>query len=328
MLTQKEDNLRMKKGISIIIPVYNEESSITEVYEKTTTVMANYKYNYEIVFIDDGSKDDSFKLLELLSINDKKVKLIKLSRNYGQTPAIMAGIKHAESSIIVTLDGDMQNDPEDIPCLINKLEEGYDLVSGWRRNRQDQLVHRKIPSWIANKMISWFSGVKLHDFGCTLKAYRAERLKSIKLYGEMHRYIPVLIAKEGGIITEQEVLHHPRKKGESKYGMERVLKVLLDLILLKFLFSYASRPMHFFGYFGFASTGIGVFVGLLTLYQRYIVGIIGANMIPLVLLTMLFLLIGIQMIFVGVLAEIGTRTFFEFKENKTYSIERTVNIYE
>jgi len=313
------------KGVSLVIPVYNERENLQELYRSVKGVLEKSCARYEIIFVDDGSTDGSFGLLEKLSLNDNRVRVIKFIKNFGQTAAMMAGIHIARENVIVTMDGDLQNDAEAIPELTAKLEEGFDLVCGWRVNRKDAFITRKLPSFIANKIISWVSGVNLHDYGCTLKAYRANLIKSINLYGEMHRFIPALVAIEGGRVTELPVKHYPRTKGKSKYGMERILKVMLDLFVIKFMSGYSTRPIHFFGYFGSASIVLGIIVGSFLLYQRYVLGLLGINLLPLILLSMLLILLGAQTILIGLLAEMDKRTYYETQQKKTYIIDRILN---
>lgn len=319
------DKEKSGEGVSLVIPVFNEKENLEQLYRDAKKVLEQCYSKYEIIFVDDGSTDGSFGLLEKYSQNDYKVRVIKFIKNFGQTAAMMAGIHASVEPIIVTMDSDLQNDVGAIPDLTAKLGEGFDLVCGWRRDRKDPFFKRKIPSFFANKLISWFSGVHLHDYGCTLKAYRANLIKSIHLYGEMHRFIPALVAIEGGRVTELTVKHHPRVKGKSKYGMERVLKVLLDLFVIKFMSGYSTRPIHFFGYFGLASIGLGTAVGLFSLYQRYVADLPGINLLPLILLTMLLVLLGAQTILLGLLAEMNKKTYYETQQKKTYIIDRILN---
>lgn len=316
----------MDKKISVVIPIFDEEDNIKVLYERTKAVLNELYPKHEIIFVDDGSRDQSFSMLKKIASQDKKVKVIKFERNFGQTAAMMAGIQIAKGTTIVTMDGDLQNDPADIPALIIELQKGYDLVCGWRKDRKDLFWRRKLPSWFANKLISWFSGVhNIHDYGCTIRAYTSKSIKAVKLYGEMHRFIPIIIAWEGRRVTEIVVQHHPRRKGITKYGLERTFKVLLDLFLLKFMSSYTTRPIHFFGIFGILSIGIGGLVGMYTLYMRFIQGLPGINLLTLVLLTMFLLLIGGQTVLLGLLAEIGIRTYYETQDKQIYSIEQIIN---
>ncbi len=311
--------------ISVIVPIYNEYGNIKGLYKKLTDVLSNSFKTYEIVFVDDGSKDGSFSLLSELAKTDKKLKVIRFVRNFGQSAALLAGIQLSSKPVVVTIDGDMQNEPEDIPLLVDKLGNDYDLVCGWRKDRKDTFIDRRLPSLCANKLISWISGLKLHDYGCTLKAFRAINIKSIKLYGEMHRFIALLVALEGGRVTEVPVRHYSRNTGKSKYGLERVFKVIFDLFLIKFMTSYANRPIHFFGFFGILSIIGGMVTGTYTLYCRYILNISGLNMLPLVLLTMLLVLLGGQTLLIGILAEIGIKTLYEVNGRPPYLIAETLN---
>jgi len=236
-----------RPGISLVIPVYNEEDNIDLLYQKILGAVETLNRTWEVVLVDDGSKDKSFERLEKIALKDERVKLIRFVRNFGQTAALAAGIDHASGSIIIPMDADLQNDPADIAMLIEKLEEGYDCVSGWRKNRKDGLVLRLIPSWTANKIISVISGVSLHDYGCSLKAYRREVLEGVRLYGEMHRFVPIYASWMGAKVTEMPVNHYARQFGQSKYGINRTIKVVLDLITIKFMSSYLTKPIYIFG---------------------------------------------------------------------------------
>jgi glycosyltransferase involved in cell wall biosynthesis len=315
----------MKYDITLVVPLFNEKENILELYEKSCSVLRGMEIDYEMIFIEDGSEDGSFELLLRLAEKDPRLKLIKFKKKFGQTAAIQAGITNASKPVIVTMDGDLQNDPQDIPRLIEKLGEGVDVVNGWRKERKDPFLSRRLPSIIANKIISWFCGVPLNDYGCTLKALRASCIQSIPLYGEMHRFIPALIAREGGHILELEVKHYPRLKGYSKYGINRTFKVVLDLFLLKFLSGYSTRPIHFFGIFGLINIFLGGICGIFTTYQRYVVGLHGVDMVPLILLTMLLFLMGMQMVLIGLLAEINVRSYYESLTKLTYSIDKQIN---
>ncbi|MCX8124635.1 MAG: glycosyltransferase family 2 protein, partial [Spirochaetes bacterium] len=239
-----------KPYLSIVLPVYNEEENILPQYEHIVDAMKKTKYTYEIVFVDDGSTDNSFALLEQIAKKDKRVHVVQFRRNFGQTAAMAAGIEYSKGDIIIFMDSDLQNDANDIPLLVQKIEEGYDVVSGWRKNRQDKLLSRKIPSRIANWLIAKVTGVYLHDLGCSLKAYRGEIIRQVNLYGEMHRFIPVHASWIGASIVEVPVQHHPRKFGKSKYGIKRTFKVLLDLATVKFMGSYSTKPNYIFGGIG------------------------------------------------------------------------------
>lgn len=313
--------------LSLVAPVHDEEGSLPELLQRLTQVFASIGEPYEMIFVDDGSKDRSFEILRAAAKADPHIRVIRFTRNFGQTPALAAGIEHARGEYIVTIDADLQNQPEDIPELFRIMrQERVDVVSGWRKDRQDHMWQRRLPSIIANRLVSWFSGLHLHDYGCALKIYRAFYLKRIALYGEMHRFIPALVAREGGKVIEIPVRHCARMTGRSKYGLERVEKVLMDLFLLKFLSGYATRPIHFFGRFGLRMILLGGGVGLWTLYERFVAGIQGLYLLPLVLLTMLLFIIGLQTILMGLLAEIGIRTYHECQHEKhIYVIAEVVN---
>jgi glycosyltransferase involved in cell wall biosynthesis len=313
------------KKLSVVIPVLNEEHNLELLYTKIKATIMKMNIDSEIIFVDDGSTDKSFQTLLTITQQDKSVKIIKFKKNFGQTAAMMAGIRFAQGEVIVTMDGDLQNDPTDIPALISKLEEGFDLVCGWRKNRMDPFWRRKVPSWFANILISKFSGVHLHDYGCTLKAFDAESIKGLTLYGEMHRFIPAMIAREGGRVTELSVNHHHRQHGKSKYGLERIFKVLFDLFVLKFMSGYTTRPIYFFGFFSLLTIAFGSLIGLYTLYQRFVTGILGVNLLSLVLLTMMFLLFGGQTLLFGLLAEISIRNYYIAHKTSTYKIEKIIN---
>ncbi len=310
--------------ISLVIPVYNEEESLPELYEKLGRVCPGLGKPYEIIFIDDGSTDGSFEALMRLRAGDPRVRIIRFRRNFGQTAALAAGFDHARGAVIVTLDADLQNDPEDIAALLAKIDAGYDIVSGWRKDRKDRFLSRRLPSIMANRLISRFTGVKLHDYGCTLKAFRSEVIKNINLYGELHRFIPAIASTMGVSIAEIEVRHRPRLKGKSKYTIMRTPKVLLDLLTVKFLLSYSTRPLQMFGLFGMASGLAGALLGLWLSYERLVLKHSIANR-PLLLLAVLLLVIGIQFITLGLLAEIMVRAYHESSAKKIYHIKETVD---
>lgn len=306
--------------VSIVIPVYNEEESIPRLYDALTEVMDAVGREYEIVFIDDGSRDGSFALLSDLQRGDKRVVVIGFRRNFGQTAAMAAGFDYAEGEVIVTMDADLQNDPKDIPKLLEASRE-YDVVSGWRKNRKDKFLSRRLPSMIANWLISKVTGVSLHDYGCTLKAYRSEVVKNIRLYGEMHRFIPAIANWVGASITEVETTHHPRKFGTSKYGISRTIRVILDLITVKFLQSFSTRPIHAFGPAGLLLSGIGFLMGLYLSYQKIILGYdIGGR--PLLLLAILLLILGVQLVIMGLLGEMLARVYHESQGKTIYVVKR------
>lgn len=311
--------------LSIIIPIYNEEENIGPLYEGLVRALSSCNIQYEIIFIDDGSCDGSAAALSELTSKDSKVKLINFRHNFGQTAAMMAGIDYASGDVIIPMDGDLQNDPADIPKLLAKLDEGYDVVSGWRKNRKDSALIRNFPSHVANWLISKAFGVKLHDYGCSLKAYRKDVLKEVRLYGEMHRFIPVYASWQGGKVTEIPVDHHPRLHGNSHYGLERVMKVLLDLVVLKFLVKYANKPIYVFGGFGLISIAISFATGLFAVYLK----IFEAKSFistPLPLLVVMAFITGIMSILMGLLSEVIMRTYYEAQHKQVYVIRDTVNL--
>lgn len=312
---------------SVVVPLYNEEGCLAELIRRLGAVLTEIGECYELIFVDDGSCDDSFRLLREAAERDHRIRAIRFTRNFGQTPAISAGIDIARGRYIILLDADLQNLPEDIPLLIETIrEQGVEVVSGWRKERQDDVLTRKVPSWCANRLVSWFSGVRLHDFGCSLKVYRASFLKRVSLYGEMHRFLPALIARDGGRVVEVPVRHQARMTGSSKYGLERVEKVFLDLFLLKFMAGFSTRPIHFFGRFGLRFLLAGGLIGIFTVIQRYYAYIEGLYLLPLVMLTMFLLIVGLQTILMGLLAEIGIRTYHECQPDKQiYITAETLN---
>jgi glycosyltransferase involved in cell wall biosynthesis len=310
---------------SIVIPVYNEAENLRKLYSKLCAAMDSIGGEYEIIFVDDGSTDSGLEILKSIAQSDNRVKIIELARNFGQTAALSAGINSANGEIIILMDADLQNDPEDIPVLISKLKEGYDLVSGWRKKRSDPFFARTLPSILANLMIAVITQIKLHDFGCTLKAYRRSLLGDINLYGEMHRLIPVYAAWRGARITEVVVKHHPRTAGSSKYGLGRIFKVILDLITAYFFSSFSTKPIHFFGGLGLFLTLGGVLSGIVVLIEKYYLPDAPAHRNPLLLLAVFLFLIGFQMVMLGLLAEILIRTYFEGQKKPTYIIRSKIN---
>jgi len=312
---------RNSPEVSVVVPLLNEQDNISPLYEQTTQTLTD-KHNYEIIFVDDGSSDDSFTILSELQKADNKVRVIRFRKNFGQTAALAAGFAHARGSIIVAIDADLQNDPADIPKMIDKLHEGFDVVSGWRKKRHDNAITRLIPSKIANWLIATITGVKLHDFGCTLKAYRREVLAETKLYGEMHRFIPALASWNGARITEMIVNHRPRTAGAAKYGLSRTLKVVLDLITVKFLGSFSTKPIYIFGGLGVLSGIASVISGLAVLYQKFISAThLAMNRNPLLVLTAMLITTTIQFILMGLLAELLVRTYHESQNRPTYVIK-------
>jgi glycosyltransferase involved in cell wall biosynthesis len=309
---------------SVIIPVLNEAENLSQLYQELIASCAKLKRTYEIIFVDDGSWDESFIILKKIQKKDPNVKILKLRRNFGQTAALSAGFDYAKGEIIITLDADLQNDPEDIHLLIQKTEEGYDIVSGWRQRRKDKFLSRRLPSALANRLISLITRVKLHDYGCTLKAFRRDVVKNIRLYGEMHRFIPAIASQMGVSISEVKVSHRPRVHGKSKYSVFRFIKVILDLLTVKFLLSYSTRPLQIFGLIGLVSCLAGFIMGLYLSYQRLFVQISLADR-PILLLAILLIIIGIQFITIGLLAEIMARAYHESSEKSIYFIREIVD---
>jgi len=309
-----------RPDVSIVVPLLNEQANIEPLYQQITQAL-NGRYDYEVIFVDDGSTDDSFAVLAQLQKADARLRVIRFRRNFGQTAALAAGFDHAHGGIIVAIDADLQNDPADIPRMIEKLNEGFDVVSGWRKKRHDNAVTRLIPSRIANWLIAGITGVKLHDFGCTLKAYRREILDQINLYGEMHRFIPAIASWSGAKICEMVVNHRPRTAGAAKYGLGRTLKVVLDLITIKFLGSFSTKPIYIFGGLGLISAAGAMICGLLVLYQKFIADShLPMNRNPLLVLTAMLITATIQFILMGLLAELLVRTYHESQNRPTYVI--------
>lgn len=310
--------------LSVVIPVFNEAQSLRPLHERLARVLAALGREHETIFVNDGSSDAGETVLAEIARADPRVKVINFRRNFGQTAALMAGFDFARGEVIVPMDSDLQNEPEDIPALVAKLEEGYDVVSGWRRERADK-ARRTFASRIANRMVSWISGVELHDYGCTLKAYRRDVLKGVRLYGEMHRFIPVYASWQGARVTELPVNHSPRRYGESKYGFERVMKVVLDLIVIRFLAGYANKPIYVFGGFGLAALAVSFAAGLYALYLKFVVGE-SFIQTPLPLLVAMTFLAGITSILMGLLAEIIMRTWYEAQGKPVYLVKSTHNL--
>jgi glycosyltransferase involved in cell wall biosynthesis len=304
--------------LSIIIPVYNEEESIPFLHERIHNVLAKQDFSYEILYVDDGSTDDTFTQLKNLVQTDEHVRILRFRRNFGQTAAMSAGVDQCCGEIIVFMDGDLQNDPIDIPRLLAKIEEGYDVVSGWRKNRQDAQWSRKFPSLIANKLISKVTKVHLHDYGCTLKAYRYEVFQHIRLYGEMHRFIPVYASLVGAKITELEVTHHARQFGKSKYGISRTVRVILDLLTIKFLSSFSTKPLYAFGTCGLSFMSLGLTTGIYNLGRYLIPGYQRAQRTSIFPLTLLFTGLGLLSMILGLIAELLIRTYYESQNKPTY----------
>jgi len=316
-------NQVLQETLSILIPVFNEEENISPLYDKLTTALKKAGRPYEVIFIDDGSSDGSLEILLDISQRDPNVKTISLSRNFGQTAALSAGIDLSKGEILIPMDGDLQNDPEDILSLLQKMGEGYDVVSGWRKDRKDPFLTRRLPSMIANKIISLIGGVRLHDYGCTLKAYKRDILKNIRLYGEMHRFIPIYAQWVGARVSEIPVKHYLRKSGSSKYGMSRIFKVILDLMVVKFLLSYSQKPIYVFGGMGLLMILGAILSGGFAIYLKLFKGV-SFILTPLPLLCVLLLMLGFLSILMGFLAEILTRTYYESQGKPTYQIKEVI----
>jgi glycosyltransferase involved in cell wall biosynthesis len=310
--------------LSILIPVYNEEDSLPRLYEKLVQAIEPLGKTWEVIIVDDGSRDKSFEILQELARKDRRVRVVRFVRNFGQTAALAAGIDYAQGEIIIPMDADLQNDPVDIERLLQKLDEGYDVVSGWRKDRKDEFFTRLLPSWTANKMISVISGVPLHDYGCSLKAYRREVIKDVKLYGEMHRFVPIYATWLGARVSEIPVSHHARSFGQSKYGLSRTFKVVLDLMTVKFLESYATKPIHVFGMIGLFCFLLSfvLFACMIVLKFWYDTTFIQT---PLPVLVAMFFMLGVQFICMGLLAEIMVRTYHEAQGKQIYKVKTVLN---
>jgi glycosyltransferase involved in cell wall biosynthesis len=313
------------KLLSVVVPLYNEADNILPLYEKATGIAPSLGCDLEMILVNDGSTDGSRAILDTLASRDERVKVIHFRRNFGQTTAIMAGIDYSSGEVLIPMDGDLQNDPQDIPKLLAKLQEGYQVCSGWREDRKDHALKRNLPSRIANWLISTISGVRLHDYGCSLKAYRREVIKGVKLYGEMHRFIPIYAAWQGARVTEIPVAHHPRIHGKSKYGLERTFKVILDLIVVKFLAQYAQKPIYVFGAFGLLSLFVA-FVAATTAVYYKIFGEKSFIETPLPLIFVMASITGIMCILMGLLAEIIMRTYYESQGKSVYLIDECRNL--
>lgn len=315
-------SLNPLESISIVVPIYEEEESVPHLYKAIKEAMEAIKNPYEMVFVDDGSRDGTFKLLEEMQKKDGRVKVVSFRRNFGQTAAMAAGFDYASGDIIVTLDADLQNDPKDIPKLIAEIRD-CDVVSGWRKSRKDPFLSRKLPSMMANGLISWVTGVRLHDYGCTLKAYRKEVIKNVRLYGEMHRFIPAIASWVGATVKEVETTHHPRKYGRSKYGISRTIRVILDLITVKFLQSFSTRPIHAFGSIGMGLGAIGFAIALYLTFAKIFMGQnIGQR--PLLSLGVLLIILGAQLVIMGLLGEMLARVYHESQGKPIYTVRKVL----
>ncbi len=305
---------------SIVIPLYNEEANVTPLYVKLTQVMTGLDQPFEIIFVDDGSRDGTLEALNVIYDNDSRIRIVSLRRNFGQTAALKAGFDVAVGEVVISMDGDLQHDPEEIPSFIAKLEEGYDIVSGWRRQRLDTWLTRRLPSRIANWIMSKFSGVSLHDFGTTFKAYRREIIQNIQLYGELHRFIPALAMWSGARIAEIPIGNFHRQNGKSNYGLSRIFRVFLDLLSVKFLLDYSTRPLHFFGFFGLLATGTGSVISVFLILKKLILhqGILLQNGLLMIGAAVL-ILAGIQILCLGLVCEILSRTYYESQKKPIYA---------
>ena len=307
---------------SIVIPVHNESPNLRELVREFTQVLSGAGRPYEILLVDDGSTDDSFEILRELQAADPRLRVIQFRRNFGQTAAFAAGFAHARGRYIVTADGDLQNDPGDIPAMVATLEEqGADIVCGWRKDRKDTFINRRLPSMIANKLISWSTGVRLHDYGCSLKVFRAEVVKPLRLYGEMHRFLPALASEMGVRVSEQVVNHRARRFGSTKYGISRTIRVMLDLLTVKFLLSYSTRPLQVFGLYGVSMGGVGTIICAWVAYEKYFTAWDG-DRTWLLLLGILLIMAGFQLLTLGLLAELQSRTYHESQNKPTYAIRQ------
>lgn len=318
-----ESCFKPQPDVSIVVPIYNEVESLPQLVEAIASSLNDTQLNYELICVDDGSKDGSAELLKQLALTYPHLRAVILRRNYGQTAAMAAGFKNARGRIIVSLDGDLQNDPADIPMLLAKLHEGYDLVTGWRVNRQDAALTRLLPSKIANWLIGRITGVNVHDYGCSLKAYRSELVADMNLYGELHRFLPALAFIEGARITEVPVRHHARRHGRSKYGLGRTFRVILDLFTVYFMKKFLTRPMHVFGLLGIMSTGLGIALGLyLTILKLGLGEDIGNR--PLLILAVVLVLTGVQLFCFGLLGELLMRTYHESQGRPIYRVREII----
>ena len=314
---------RQPVACSIIVPVYEEEENIPILHERIGAAMQPTGLTYEVIYVDDGSRDKSFERLSEIAERDSRVTVVQFRRNFGQTAALAAGMDVSCGEVLVFMDADLQNDPADIPRLLEKIDEGYDVVSGWRVKRKDAALSRKLPSMIANRMIGWATGVRLHDYGCTLKAYRRDVMSHFQLYGEMHRFIPAHASWAGARITELPVEHHPRIYGRSKYNLTRTFKVLLDLLVVKFLGSYSTKPIYVFGGLGLVAMLLSFIVGCIVLINKIFYGMYIVES-PLFLLTVMLFMVSVQLFLMGLLAEIGVRTYHESQRKPTYVVRQVL----
>ena len=311
--------------ISVFLPVFDEEPNLRPLHAKLDEALGKLGRTAEIIYVDDGSTDGSLEVLRDLARLDGRVRVVALRRNYGQTAAMAAGIDAARGDVLIPMDADLQNDPVDIIRLLEKLDEGYDVVSGWRKNRKDTMITRKIPSMLANRLISWIGGVPLHDYGCSLKAYRRESLEDVRLYGEMHRFIPIYASWAGARVAEIPVEHHARTMGKSKYGLSRTLKVIFDLMTIKFMASYQTKPIYVFGTFGLIAMGLSFIAGLLAFFLKFVEGV-SFILTPLPVITVVMLAIGVQFLLMGMLAEMLIRTYHESQAKPIYAVRERIGM--
>jgi glycosyltransferase involved in cell wall biosynthesis len=315
-----------KPELSIFLPVYNEEPNLSPLHAKLDEALKALGHTAEIIYVDDGSTDNSLKVLREIARLDNRVRVVALRRNYGQTAAMAAGIDAASGEVLIPMDADMQNDPADIIRLLEKLKEGYDVVSGWRKDRQDKLITRKIPSMFANRLISWIGGVPLHDYGCSLKAYRRESIEDVRLYGEMHRFIPIYASWAGARVAEIPVTHHARTMGKSKYGLSRTVKVVFDLITIKFMASYQTKPLYLFGWAGLLTFAVSALSTLLAFLMKFADWPHHADFVqtPLPVVAMVTLVLGVQLFLMGLLAEMMVRTYHESQQKSIYAVREKI----
>lgn len=308
--------------LSLFLPVLDEEENLRPMHAKIAAALDALGKTAEVIYVDDGSTDKSLEILKEIAASDERVRVVSLRRNYGQTAAMSAGIDAAKGDILIPMDADLQNDPADISRLLDKLNEGYDVVSGWRKNRQDKLISRKIPSQIANRIISWIGGVPLHDYGCSLKAYRRDVIQDVKLYGEMHRFIPIYASWAGARVAEIPVDHHARTMGKSKYGISRTIKVVFDLMTIKFMASYQTKPIYVFGMFGMLAFFLSVISGIWAIVLKFY----GVSFIqtPLPVVTVVMLAISVQFFLMGLLAELSVRTYHESQDKAIYAVRERI----
>ncbi|MFN2532843.1 MAG: glycosyltransferase family 2 protein [Pyrinomonadaceae bacterium] len=318
--------VQSRPEVSVFLPVYDEEDNLMPLHAKLDEALQRLGRSAEIIFVDDGSRDNSLRVLREIAETDPRVRVVALRRNYGQTAAMAAGIDAASGKVLIPMDADLQNDPADIERLLQKLDEGYDVVSGWRKNRKDKMVTRKFPSMIANRLISWIGGVPLHDYGCSLKAYRRESLQDVRLYGEMHRFIPIYASWAGARVAEIPVQHHARIMGKSKYGLSRTVKVIFDLITIKFMASYQTKPLYLFGWAGLLTFLVSFLSALLAVLMKYASWPHHADFIqtPLPIMAMVTLVLGVQLFLMGLLAEMLVRTYHESQAKPIYAVRERI----